>query len=89
MKRLYIVLIILSSGLLFLGSATQVTDKYYYAFDSKVPLFAKENTLLITYVDSSDKNELKELLKKEIPLGVKEQCGCWSFIIIYNHHPLQ
>ncbi len=74
MKKIYLLLIIIIGFLFFLlSSATTEEEKYYYAFGEKVPLFRKENTLLIKYADSIDKTEAEEFIKKEVSSGFKEK----------------
>lgn len=72
MKKIHFFLVIITGfiGLLF-GSATTEEEKYYYAFNEKIALFPKENTLLIRYVDNMDKTEAEKFIKKEIPSGFK------------------
>jgi subtilisin family serine protease len=72
MKKIYLLLIVIT-GFLFLLLSSAITEegKYYYAFKEKVFLFPKKNTLLVKYSDGIDKAEAEEFIKKEVPSGFK------------------
>jgi len=72
MKKRYLPIVIITGFLfLLLSSATTEEGKYYYAFKEKVPLFPKENTLLVKYADGVNNTEVEEFLKTEVPSGFK------------------
>jgi subtilisin family serine protease len=75
MKKIYFLLTVIAGFLFFLLNSAMPTEdgKFYYAFEEKTPLFHKENTLLIKYVNGFNKTEAKEFLKAEIPSGFKEK----------------
>jgi hypothetical protein len=74
MKKIYFLLTVIAGFFFFfLNSATTREGKYYYAFEEKVPLIAKKNTLLVTYADSFEKIEAEKFLKAEVPSGFKEK----------------
>jgi subtilisin family serine protease len=43
---------------------SQQEEKFYYAFDKKVPLIPKPNTLLVKYSEETDKEKVKVLLTR-------------------------
>lgn len=58
MKRVFLLLIIIAGfSFMHLSSAATEEEKYYYAFEEKVPLVAKENTLLVKFDDGVDKTK--------------------------------
>jgi len=75
MKKIYFLLTVIAGFLFFLLNSAMPTEdsKYYYAFEEKIPLIPKENTLLIKYVNGFNKTEAKEFLKAEISSGFKEK----------------
>ena len=56
-----------------LSSAATEEEKYYYAFEERVPLVEKENTLLVKFADGVDKTKARELIKIGISSGYKEK----------------
>nr|WP_319269225.1 S8 family peptidase [uncultured Draconibacterium sp.] len=74
MRRMYSLLIIIAGfSFMLLSSSIAEEEKYYYAFEEKVPLIAKENTLLVKFTDDVDKTKVGELIKTGISSGYKEK----------------
>ena len=51
--------------IIFTSFSNQKQSKYYFAFDEQVDLFPKENSLIVKYLDSNEK-EKKEFFIKSI-----------------------
>ena len=52
--------------LMTLISLNTSKEKFYYAFDKKVVLVDKPNTILVKYIQETDKNEMEKIIKKSI-----------------------
>ena len=63
MKRNIFTCILITGILLLSTSLNYEGGKYYYAFDEKVPLIAKTNTVLVKYVDGIEKAKAIEAIK--------------------------
>jgi len=68
MKKIYFIyLLMMSILILFLTSLTFEEEKYYYAFDQKILLVAKPNTVLVKYTDVAQQSKSLEALEKLYP----------------------
>lgn len=64
MKKLYITLIITGFLFIILMSMTSKKEKFYYAFDEKVSLVPKANTLLVKYAESTARIDAEKLINR-------------------------
>ena len=68
MKKNYLIyLLFLCVLIIFLTSSTTEDTTYYYAFDKKIPLVAKHNTVLVKYDKAIGKEKAIESLRKFSP----------------------
>lgn len=63
MKRNIFTCLLIMGILLLSTSLNYEEGKYYYAFDEKVPLIAKTNTVLVKYVDGIERTKAIESIK--------------------------
>ena len=63
MKRNIFTCVLITGILLLSTSLNYEEGKYYYAFDEKVPLITKTNTVLVKYVDGIERTRAIELIK--------------------------
>lgn len=61
MKRSYLVYILIAGISLFILSLTAIVEEiFYYAFDEKIPLVIKLNSILVKYVKGTEKMQIIE-----------------------------
>jgi hypothetical protein len=65
-KRSLIFILIAGISLFILSPTTIVEEKFYYAFDEKVPLAIKANTILVKYVEGTERTSIIETVDRFI-----------------------
>lgn len=64
MKTQVIILFFIGLIVMSLSPNDDTDEKFYYAFDKRIPLNLKENTLIVKYEDGYDKEEAEQFLKR-------------------------
>jgi len=57
-------MLLLGISLFILSPTTSEEERFYYAFDEKVPLIIKSNAILVKYVEGTEKTQIEESVSR-------------------------